>query len=275
MITRIPEPGPFGAMVVLGRTGANTVRAAVILKAAYDSVDVGGDALGLVPCPDEAASAIRTADDPDPARGQADIAVEKAGADIVVEGRVNPGVAAEAARVEVGGVTWLARAVTDADLEKGDVKQNLFGWLGTAEEPRTLAASTGQPGDKVPPLGYGPQFNNVHRRGNGFVDSGMGESLPPGQVVGIYRGGGATPLVRFRLPAERYAARVRWWSGRCPDRAPRWATHRLSLEADTLIVGPELPGEAPRVTIVWRAGWNWEDHPADSYRAVEIVREED
>lgn len=273
MITRLPEPGPYGATVVVGRTGAATVRAAVILKAAYDVVADGVREPELMPCPDGEASAIRTADDPLPGRAQADIAVEKAGADIVVEGHVAAGVAAE---VRVGDAVWLARA-PDAELARGDVTENLFGWLGRDEEPRALPDSGARPGDTLPPPGYGPRFNNVHRRGFGFDDSGMGQSLPPGQVLGIYRGtgDGATPLLRFRLPAERYVARVRWWSGRCPDRPPRWASDRLDLKADTLIVGPDRPGEAHRITIVWRAGWDWAEHPADSYRAVEIVREED
>ena len=63
---------------------------------------------------------------------------------------------------------------------------------------------------------------------------------------------------------------VRMWSIRpCApcDTPARWClAEEVSLAADTLIVAPQS-GQA---TILWRGGWDWARHPAESYRAVDI-----
>lgn len=276
MITRLPSPGLYGASVVVGR-GVAGMRAAVVMRAVYDLRPGADGIMDPVLRDDPADHALRMADEivTIPAKGQfrreADIAVEKQTADIVVEGHRDDNLGGA---VWVNGAEWMHRA-RDADLSRGDSALNLFGWLGRAEEPRALGDENWTPaGDGALPPGYGRSFNNFHRRG-GWFTALPGATLPRGGIVAIHRrhDAGDTPL-RLRLPADRFSARVRWWSGRCPDRPNRWALTPRAMAADTLIVSPGVDGAPMRATVIWRGGWGWASHPADSYRAVEIIREE-
>lgn len=267
MITLLPSEA-FGATVVLGRTTAG-LRAVVVVKAVYDLLADGAGprraALRGAPAPD-----IRMADDladwtgPDGAfRGpvdEADIALEKAFADIVVEGFVAAGTGGA---VTVDDALWLERR-WDAALQ-GDVASHLFGRQSRVEPPRRPVMAAVDPVTGLPG-GYSAGFNNLTRRTPGFLRHHNRMALPPGGVVAI---AGAAEY-RFRLPQDRLRARIRWWSGQCPDRPERWALDPVSLAADTLVVTPA----AHRATVLWRGRWPWANHPADSYRAVEITREE-
>jgi hypothetical protein len=282
MITLLPEPGAYGATVVTGPidTKAERLRGVVVLKAAYNLVPNGAEPLQPQLAAGKAPHAIRMADQGVPKvengktvgftlQVEADIALEKDRSDIVVEGWV---VADQGGTLQVNGVTWMTRAAGAPVV--GDAGQHLFGWHGRNEDKRALGATGWTPtlpADLLPP-DYTARFNNFHRRSPGFSGVIANTPLPKGGTVQIHRKADQSDVpYRFFLPTEAFSARLRTCSGHCPDRPTRWAiADVVPLVPDTLIINPA----ANRASVIWRGGWDWAQYPTDSYRAVEILREE-
>lgn len=200
-------------------------------------------------------------------RYEADVALEKARADVVVAGW--PSTAGGC--VTVGGQAWLSRA-EDEDVETDrDTARNLFGWLPRSDRARAVEAPQQDP----LPDAYTPAFNNFSRTDLGPVSTTPpepqpGHELPPGTEVRISRqrcGVDDATALTFTLPVTTYTARLRAYCGHGPDRAPRWRiVDELPLTPDTLIVSPA----DGTVMILWRASWAHGAVPEEHWRAVEI-----
>jgi hypothetical protein len=282
MITLLPEPGTYGAAVVTGlvNTAAEQMRGVVVLKATYDLTGDGTVPRRPVLAPGKGPHEIRMTDAGLPIivqnavvdftlHAEADVALEKARTDIVVEGWVTFG---HGGTVRVNGALWLSRSAIAPLL--GDANDHLFGWHGRGEDGRALTDDAWQktpPADLLPPQ-YTPLFNNFYRRSLGFQAPGNTVPLPSGAGVAIHKREDETDAAyAFNLPTDRFTARVRTFCGDCPDKPNRWCiAESFALSPDTLIVKPA----ANRATVIWRGGWDWARHPVDSYRAVEILREE-
>ena len=266
MIARLPDPGFYGATVVVGRSAAApAVKAAVVLRAVYDLRPDGLGPRRPELAEDPAAYAVRMAD----RNGiEADIAVEKTWPDLAVRGFVTMG---KGGTIRVGSELWAWREPLAA--MTGDSESHLFGWHGRDEEGRALSDKDWRqnPEKTGLPTGYEASFNNFRRRSLGFFGVSDARRLPRGAVVTVHRRRSEDgESYAFRLPASRFAARLRWWSGHCPDQPRRWAAANLPLAADTLIVDPA----GNRATLLWRGNWNWQAQPAERWRAVEILEEE-
>lgn len=272
MISLLPPPATYGAAVLTGAIDAAGLqrRGVVVFKASYDLLADGAAPLKPVLTAGKAAHALRLADAGGPITqggkvigfaltAETDLALHKTRTDIVVEGFMQ-GSAGGAVRID--GTLWLARAANVAPV--GDVTRHLFGW-----HPRSEPQRAPDPPD-LP--AFGPLANNFYRRSAGFSAPGNAGPLPPGGTVAIHRTADATdPPYRFTLPAERFRARLRTQCGPCPDTPTRWRiAESFALSPDTLIVVPEQN----RATLLWRGSWDWDRHPTDSLRAVEILREE-
>jgi hypothetical protein len=290
MITLLPEPGTYGATVVAGlvNTGdedptndvpPEKMRGVVVLKATYDLEANGAGPRRPVLAGGTAPHAIRFSDvDPvvvdDQVVGtvfvaEADIALEKARTDIVVEGLI---AGSDGGLVKINGTVWLQRDKGAAP--DGDVATNLFGWHGRGEDNRKLSVGAwvkAPPGDWLPPVNTA-HFNNFYRRSDKFTAPGNVVPLPLGGTVVINNKVDETGTsYSFTLPTDNFSARVRTFCGDCPDKPNRWCiAEAFALVPDTLIVKPA----ANTATVIWRGGWDWDSHPTESYRAVEILREE-
>ncbi len=284
MNIQLPDPNSYGGAVLSGWTvnsagGAEKLSGCVVVKAAYDLVGAAGAVKAMVRCKDKArfdivfkdagASIIdtkgtaTTTDDKvvgfDLER-EADIALQKARADIVVEGW---GGASVEGQVKIDGVQWLFRAAAAAGVP--DVGKNLFGWHSrTEDERKTGTAASFKPvaGDELPPE-YGPIFNNFYRRSAGFsaIAANQAQALPSGKAVGIFKTvNGAETSYALMLPDLAMKARLRAWCGDCPDEPKRWCVKdTITLLADTLIV--DVVGN--KAEILWRGRFDW-DEPGDA-----------
>lgn len=292
MNIQLPDPRSFAGAVLTGWTvaalgGAESLSGAIIVKAAFDLVDQGGPQRVMVRTSDPARSTIvyRDAGAPiidnkgtsDPAddevigydlEREADIALQKARADIVVEGWGGTGVEGS---VRIDGTQWLFRAANSADAP--DISRNLFGWHSRTEPPRrtsTAASFMPHPGDELPPE-YGPKFNNFYRRSAGFtsIADDQALALPSGKVVSVVRTeGSADTTYAFRLPDLAIRARLRAWCGDCPDEPKRWCiVDTIDLAPDALIVKPA----AHRAQILWRNRFDWTAVPEGRWRLAQVM----
>ena len=284
MIIQPPDPQAFGAALVTGWTqagGVESFRGAVILKAAYDLTDPGGDApFEMAPVSDAARSAIVYADEGDELvdgddqpvgfdlRYEADIALEKARTDIVVAGYVS---GTTDGAVVIGGQQWMQRASTVVKVD--DAARNLFGWQSKSASPRRISVPSDfepAPGDQLPP-NYGPLFNNFYRRGGGFTTPANRNTqpLPSGAIVEVHKSADASDAApfRFTLPDLAYHARYRVYCGHGPDEAPHWRIGAIgALRPDTLMLWPD----DLQATILWRTAWAWDAEPEENYRKIQI-----
>ncbi|AXQ96274.1 hypothetical protein LV780_21320 (plasmid) [Cereibacter azotoformans] len=240
-----------------------------------DQAEVPAGALRLDPRPGETPPAVQVLDvagqtfetediatDPDKrlefrVAREADTALEKARADIVVLGFIG---ASRRGAVTVDETLWLGRDLPPADAD-GDSARNLFGF-----EPRGSDARRALAGDLA-------AFAPFHRRGGGmFDDSGTGTALPAGGRVEIFQDNATTGTpYALRLPDLVPRVRLRVWCGHGPDWPPRWRKVPLgAMRADTLIVDPA----AHRAEILWRLRWAAGTEPPDRYRSVQIREEE-
>lgn len=199
---------------------------------------------------------------------EADLALDKAFSDIVVEGLSQT---TTGAAVTVDGSIWFVRAPETA--RRRDTDRNLFGWQGRTEPPRStvLSQTYDRDHDGALPHGDTAVFNNVFRRSTGFsAPDGRNQApLPSGGLVRVFLNQAATGAAAFavRLPALAMAMRLRVYCGHGPDQAPRWRIlPRPNLVPDTLVLRPQKR----TAEILWRGRWPAALSPTDTYRAVEL-----
>lgn len=199
---------------------------------------------------------------------EADLALDKARTDIVVEGL---GGAAALGAVQVDGQTWLTRAATTPPAR--DTNRNLFGWQSRTEPPRQgVLSNTFDPATQgALPDGDTAVFNNVYRRSTGFATPGNRNTaaLPSDALVEVFLNDTASgsPTFAARLPKLARAMRLRLFCGHGPDLAARWRIlPRPDLTPDTLVLRPE----SRTAEVVWRGRWPAALASADRYRAVQI-----
>ena len=299
MNIQLPDPQSFAGAVLSGFTvpqpgTEEKMTGTVIVKAAYDVVDIGGAArvMNRVKSPqrcaivfqDSGAPVIDTKNNQDPADDEiigfnvtreADIALQKVRADIVVKGW---GEAGAEGKIEVDGVEWFSRASTAAGYP--DVTTNLFGWHSRTEDNRKISLTVefvpgSDPKELVDPLPneYVPEFNNVYRRSSGFgaIAAAQARSLPSTKTVVIIKTKiPPSKTYRFALPDLSMKARLRAWCGDCPDRPERWCIKGMvALTPDTLIVDPV----AHQAEILWRGlfDWNGPDGKPVDWRLAQVM----
>ena len=283
MIVQTPDTQSFGAAVVSGWTqggSSETLKIVVILKAAYDLVQDGGNPRVMVPTDDETRVEIIFADaviefDQDGSTAldvtyEADIALEKTRADIVVQGFM-PDAATNPVdgSVLVNGSQWLVRS---AVARSRDTARNLFGFQPRMEFSRKINVDEDfvpAEGKMLPPE-YDSSFNNFHRRGDGFTfGSQVAAELPSGGLVELHKTTDQSDTAyRFRLQVFKLTARYRAYCGHGPDEAPYWRIGQIGpMRPDTLIVEPD----ANSATIVWRASWNAGAEATGTYRKIQIL----
>lgn len=294
MNLQLPDPKSYGGAVLSGWTvtaedGPETLSGAIIVKAAYDISGATGGTGTMTRSTDASRFAIAfedigiktvdtkgTTDPKDDVvtafayQRDSDIALQKARADIAVQGWGGNGTAVSG-QVTVDGSVWFSRAAnahdTDDDHGLKDIKANLFGWHARSEEGRKLdvpgtfkSAFPEEPGD-VPdtlPPEFVPKFNNFYRRNPGTftsIPAAQAQVLPSGKTVRVSRKeNGAETIYAFALPELGMKARLRAWCGDCPDRPERWCIKgMIALAADTLVVDPV----SNRAEILWRGRFNW------------------
>lgn len=297
MNIQLSDPKSFAGAVLSGWTvtqanGTETMTGTVLVKAAYDLADQGGAARVMNRAKDPQRYAIVFNDSgfpvdedgkPNPADDEiggfnvtreADIAMQKARADIVVKGWGEPG--AEGS-IQVDGTEWFSRATTAVGYP--DVTTNLFGWHSRTESPRkTDTPDTFKPDfdppaiDTLPPQ-YGPVFNNVYRRSTGFsaIGATQAKSLPSSKTVVITKTkNGPVQTYKLTLPDLSMKARLRAWCGDCPDKPERWCIKStIALVPDTLIVDPV----AHQAEIIWRGlfDWNGTDGKPIDWRLAQVM----
>jgi hypothetical protein len=297
MNIQLPDPKSFGGAVLSGWTvtqtgGTEKMTGTVIVKAAYDLADEGGAArvMNRAKNPQRCSMVFTDTgfpvdDDgkPDPADDEiggfnvtreADIALQKARADIVVKGWSEAGAEGQ---IAVDGVEWFTRAATATGYP--DITTNLFGWQSRTESPRkTNTPDTFMPDfdppaiDTLPPQ-YGPEFNNVYRRSLGFsaIAAASAKALPSGKTVKITKTkNGPIQTYQLGLPDLALKARLRAWCGDCPDRPERWCIKgTIALTPDTLIVDPVVH----QAEILWRGqfDWNGADGKPVAWRLAQVM----
>ena len=282
MIALLPDPGTYGAAVIQGLSATGDVhrRGAVVLRGAFDLVEDGSGVRAMRLADDAARFGLVTADRGSGASGdfdllqESDFSVEKALADIMVEGFIGVEHGGEhGGAVKVNGAVWRQRiANLPLAARNADTGRNLFGWHRRTETGRSLTGA----GDSVPkntlPLGYSALFNNAYRRSTGFSAPALQAGLPPGALVQVYQTPDASGAAyALRLPAGSYSARLRSAGLDCPDQPKRWAvTATFPLQPDTLILRPN----ANQAEIVWRADWRWSEFDEKRLRAVQILQVE-
>lgn len=278
----VPDDQVFGSALVSGwvqNGGPETLRMTVVLKTAYDIVENGAAPRVLVPAVEEERAEIVYADDGAlidvdgtptfDVSYEADIALEKARADVVVLGYMPD--AAETlvdGTVRIDNVGWLSRNAVE---RTRDSARNLFGFQPRMKVSRKIAVASDfipSEGNLLPPS-YSRSFNNFHRRGIGFTFVAA-EQLPSGGLVEVNRTiDQSDTAYSFILPDLDLTARYRHHNGVMSDHAHCWHTTELGqVPADTLIVSPD----DNHATIVWRTGWVADAQAFDAYRRVEISR---
>jgi hypothetical protein len=198
---------------------------------------------------------------------EADIALDKARADIVVKGHRS---GTTDGSVVVAGDVWLTRNPTPSP--RRDVSRNLFGWHPKTQADRNAGLSTSYDphNDGDLPIGFASKHNNFHRNGDQFSFTGdVAAQLPSTAQVDVFKTADASgEAYSFSLPEFDLTARYRFHDGAMPDHEHCWpATEIGPMRADTLIVEPD----DNRATILWRASWAADAQPFDAYRRVEIT----
>lgn len=301
----LPDPTRYGAAFLVNDLPTGRV-ATVVIKQAFDLVTQADGTRMMQPATSPARHAIVFEDaistitetDADNVtttigylpRREADIAPEKPHADLAVLGL---GSTSGGGALKIGGRLWITRQARDYSADR-DARENLFGFQAKGTPLRDISARMPDPYPKLPredsdpkltdpektliietaaawETSYTAQFNNFHRRGNGFAFLGSGPGLTGPQAVEIFRTSDASDTpVRIDLPDLTLSGRYRFHSGQCPDLPNRWAFVPLdALPADTAV----FDMTANTAFILWRANWPFNDQPADAYRRIEILKE--
>ncbi len=250
--------------------GGPVLRGALVLKGRFRLDAPDGDPGAPLVARPGAASEIVVADQGVPADGgydlryEADIALEKEHADVVVQGWHSTA----GGCVGIAGENWLSRPADPALTADPDTARNLFGWLSKTHPDRAVAVVRKDP----LPDAYRPRFNEFSRTGAGFTRPTTKAQLPAGATVTVSRRpcGTADPEpFTFRLPASlAHTARLRAYCGHGPDKAPRWRiVGAVPLVPDTLVVAPADPA----ATVLWRGSWRHDLVPDEHWRAVDVL----
>ena len=192
-----------------------------------------------------------------------DLAAIKPQGDLVVWGFVGP---AGIQRLRVNGATWHSRNIVAPAGETA-----LFGWEPRVDSTRETQGNFPDDENAYPlpeplPAGFDNLFYNGYRR-----DSAVAAPFRyflPGDVLGVERDGSVDYEVT--LGPETATATYYVYSGSGPDVEARWQPHTLVMQRDTVVI---TPGE-DACYVVWRAVWPFADHPADAYRRLEVVFDE-
>lgn len=192
-----------------------------------------------------------------------DLAAYKPQGDVVVWGFVGP---AGAQRLRVNGVTWLSRSIVAPAGETA-----LFGWEPRVDSPRETDGAFPDDENAYPlpeplPAGFDNRFYNGYRR-----DAAVAAPfryLLPGDVLGVERDGDVDYAVT--LGPETVTATYYVYSGSGPDVGARWQPHTLALQRDTVVLTPD----EDQCYVVWRGVWPFAGHPADAYRRLEVLFDE-
>jgi hypothetical protein len=275
IVTLPPATTHLAAISLTGWTrragdGGPVLRGALVLKGRFSLDAPAGDPGAPLVATPAAAPELVLADRGSVVTGgydlvyEADIALEKEHADVVVQGwRSTVG-----GCVGIAGANWLSRPADTALTADPDTARNLFGWLSRTHPDRAVPVVP-----KVPlPDAYRPRFNHFSRNGAGFTRPATTAQLPAGATVTVSRTPCGTPdpsPFTFRLPASlAHTARLRAYCGHGPDKAPRWRiVGEVALIPDSLIVAP-----AERAaTVLWRASWRHDLVPDEQWRAVDVL----
>lgn len=281
---KVETPSRYVGALVTGLVrsgGIERLHAAVVIKASYELVETGVNTYRAAPLPDsdpimfadEGTTYPKTIDGQTytlfDTRYEADIAVEKARADIIVEGWLNP---ARQGAVLVDGALWMTRNGAGTD---PDTRRNLFGWqpkMQGGRKPTIPEDFVPTPGAQLPP-GYTPSFNNAHRRGAPFsVTGAIRAEIARDAHIEIHRTANHSddnPL-SISLNMAPMKARYRTYCGHGPDKPHIWAITALPRpRLDTVILAPDSDG----LTAIWRTGFDPAANDASAYRAIQIFEE--
>lgn len=280
----VEAPPRYAAALVTGlvrEAGVETPRASVVIKADYDLEETAPNSFQLTQRAQpsdivytDQGERHQVDTEPDTrvtvfdVRYEADIAIEKSRADIVVEGHLS--LAGEGA-VLVDGAVWLRRGAGAGG--DRDANRNLFGWQPRdrpARKPSTPLDFQPAPGAALP-AEYTAAFNNVHRRGSPFTaTASIAAALRPGAEIEIHHSADHSdpePL-RVRLTLASLRARYRAYCGHGPDIPHAWSITALDEPAlDTLIVTPA----DGRAIALWRTGFYPARRDTGAFRAVQIT----
>lgn len=270
MLIETPHPASYSAALLMGtaRKQDSTPTMAVVMKAAYDLVENGTAPRHMAIVGDPAWSEIVMADNytstHDPAipprvAYEADVALAKAKADIVVRGFIAPADSGAGGAIVVNGVSWLTRrAKAPGD---SDMAHNRFGF-----EPRGSKTRQGRAAQYA-------RFASYQRcTADYFTEGTILEELPGQGTVSLYKQpgsgtSGTTPAYALQLPELDYSVRLRVYCGHGPDKPPHWRKVGLGrMQADTLIISPDVH----QALILWRCHWPAGLQPADRYRKIQI-----
>ncbi|MFN2109108.1 MAG: carbohydrate binding domain-containing protein [Anaerolineae bacterium] len=164
-------------------------------------------------------------------------------------------------RFRVNDQTWLERTISSSDFD-------MFGWEPRAVDPRKGEAAFPEDDASYPlpeplPSGFNNRFYNGYRR-----DALQLSALPyfsPGDQVRIQRPGPSDDY-GFTLGNETVTAQVRYYRGYGPDEERYWLSQNVPVVADTLVIEPEKNC----CYVIWRGVWDFDAHPEDAYRQLNV-----
>ncbi len=195
-----------------------------------------------------------------------DLAAIKPQGDLVVWGFVGP---AGIQRLRVNGATWLSRNIAAPAGEAA-----LFGWQPRNRDPRDAQGSFPPNEEGAYPMeeALPPAFDNLYYNGYLRMPTVIAAApfryLLPGDVVRVERNGSVA--YELKLGPETATATYYVYSGSGPDVEARWQPHTLVMQRDTVVITPD----EDTCYVVWRAVWPFASHPADAYRRLEVVFDE-
>ncbi len=204
-----------------------------------------------------------------------DLVPYKPEGDVIVSGYSTD---ASLCSLAINGAVWLRRTNTRVS------DKSLFGWEPRAdsahpERRKELAgAFSSDPNDYPPewpvtdprkdPLPGGTEpFDN--RFFNGYLRvarvPGSLTYIPSGANVAIVRNGAMD--FSAGLPDESLTARYYVDTGSGSDPETMWASTRVDMNMDTLVLEPEIN----RCYAIWRGVWNFDDYEESRYRRLEVM----
>lgn len=212
---------------------------------------------------------------------QADIAVYKPYADLIVRNYYTPGdscsvhVTADGAAEQL----WFSRSGDvgnnpETGMPDPDLLRHMFGWENRGLAPRRALAAKQDSEDpeKFKPPAQSPVFDNAffncYRRNFAQTDN-PAQTFSRGSRVRISRTG-HSPL-QFTLGNEQISARLLLADKKHPDKKRYWCRHHITnIRADTLVVSPD----EQRAYMLWRGIWPYEQFETESYRQLDVTVQE-
>jgi len=212
---------------------------------------------------------------------QADIAVYKPYADLIVRNYYTPGdscsvhVATDGAAEQL----WLSRSGgvgnnPETGMPDPDLLRHMFGWENRGLSPRRQLAAiqiNDDPVEFAPPA-QAPVFDNA------FFNSYRRNFARPGYPVSAFSHNsqvrisrtGHSPL-QFSLSTGQISAQLWLADKKHPDKKRYWCRHQITnIRADTLVVSPD----EQRAYMLWRGIWPYEQFETKSYRQLDVTLQE-